>query len=237
MYKKTIKKIIMFSLFSIFIILFYNTSFCKSDVIIQKNSNEFNPIFEENTNNDTISNNNNYINKSSQVYQSKDDAYKSFFGDFYSYVINYKKAGLQLTKKNIYSLEDFYAYCSKWLGGTDGMPQVGELLGKYYFKKDTGGNLENQTIDDGFIGYCLYNKKHVELIHFLCTFFSTWRFDEEYVGIHGYDFLADPYASMVDTAKFFYYEKETIPKFIYVKKNVPNLYDFFEDYFVNKESQ
>lgn len=156
--------------------------------------------------------------------------YRAFFTDFYYYIKDYKGADYQLERTGAYSVEDFLNICCDYTGGAAGMSQVGNYYSQYYLRLDTGGNIENQTEKDGFIGYCLANNMYVEFVYFLQDFFYYWRLDEGYTygpsdpyGT-GSDFLASPWASLVDTAKFFYYTKETLPNY-FTGKTVPTFYD------------
>ncbi|MCM1259778.1 MAG: InlB B-repeat-containing protein [Prevotella sp.] len=165
------------------------------------------------------------------IFTSKQQLFISFFSDFYDYIVNYRHASGQLERNNVRSLEDFLSIAGAWSGGGAGMGAIGNLAGSFYLGIDVGGKLEDQTADQGFIGYCLEKNKYVEFIYFLQEFFYHWRKDEGYTGgpddpnHTGSDFLASAWASLVDTAKFFYYEKDTLPSYFIKKGNIPAMYD------------
>lgn len=173
----------------------------------------------------------NYVLNDGNLYFNKDQLYVSFFSDFYDYIINYRKQENKLIKSGINNVDDFLKFCSNYTGGAAGMSEVGNLLSTLYLRQDTGGSVYNQTSDDGFIGYCLENNMYLELVDYLVEFFYWWRIEEGYTnsssdpeGI-GSDFLASPWASIVDTAKFFYYDKDTLPHYFTDDENIPYMYD------------
>ena len=68
-------------------------------------------------------------------------------------------------------------------------------------------------------------------MYFIQDFFYWWRLDEGYTNGPddpegtGSDFLASAWASVVDTAKFFYYDKDTLPSYFISKGHIPAFYD------------
>ncbi|MDD4211922.1 MAG: InlB B-repeat-containing protein [Bacilli bacterium] len=81
---------------------------------------------------------------------------------------------------------------------------IGNTLGKFYLKEVVGGTIEAQPTTH-FIGYCHHEKKYLELIPHLITFFALWREIEGCSEANATDFFASSWASLVDTAKFFKY--------------------------------
>ncbi len=164
-------------------------------------------------------------------YADKHQLFLAFFSDFYNYIVNYRGDEEYLLERGITSLNEFLITCSNYTGGAAGMSQVGNLLGPYYITINVGGDINNQTADQGYIGYCLENNKYVEFIYFIEDFFYWWRLDEGYTNGPddpngtGSDFLASSWASIVDTAKFFYYDKDTLPSYFISKGHVPAFYD------------
>ena len=145
------------------------------------------------------------------MYSNYKQLYRAFFSDFYYYIKDYRGAEYSLIKSGANNVEDFLEICSDYTGGSAGMSQIGNNYGHYYLKIDTGGKIEDQHSDDGFIGYCLDNDMYVEFIYFIQDFFYYWRLEEGYTNSSadpegtGSDFLASAWASIIDTAKFFYY--------------------------------
>lgn len=167
------------------------------------------------------------------IYNSKDEIFNDFFAEFYNYILSKDGGAYYLQKNNINSLDDLYKMCKSWDDkSSTGLPKVGNILSKYYLFQRVGSNFVEQSHFDYFIGYCINNNKFVDFIYFLRDFFYHFRMDEGYTGEksagkdpNGSDFFASSYASIIDTAKFFYYTKETLPDYFISKKNIPNLYD------------
>ncbi len=166
------------------------------------------------------------------AYVNHKQLYRAFFTDFYYYLKDYRQLNEYLEFTGAYTLEDFLNICSNWTGGSAGMSQIGHKYDKYYLRKDVGGNINNQTSEDGFIGYCLENNMYIEFIYFIEDFFAAWRRDEGYTNGPddpngtGSDFLASAWASLIDTAKFFYFEKDTLPNYFFDEGDtVPEFYD------------
>ena|GEM_PF-937737 len=161
------------------------------------------------------------------LYPSKTELFKAFFTEFYHYIVDYRGASSALISQNIYSVNDFLSIASDWDAGRGQMRHIGDVAATYYLKKDPYGDIDNQTAEDGFIGYCLENNLFVDLVYFLQEFFYWWRLDEGYTTStnNGSDFLNDVWASLVDTAKFFYFEKNTLPSYFIAKEHIPSMYD------------
>ena len=167
------------------------------------------------------------------IYNNKDELFYDFFGYFYNYIINTKNGLKHLKKYNINSVDDLYRICKTWDDDSSmGLPDVGFVLGDYFMHLEVGSNFILQKQYDTFVSYCLNNNKFIDFLYFDKKFFYHFRKDEGYTGSVengknplGSDFFASPFASIVDTAKFFYYTKESLPPFIIMRKNVPKLYD------------
>lgn len=161
----------------------------------------------------------------------KEHLFRAYFTEFYNYIVNVRDEGGYLSSRGVNNVDDFLKVASTWNGGGAGMADIGNLAGKFYLKIDTGGKIEDQKAEDGFIGYCLENNKFVEFVYFIQDFFYWWRLDEGYTGGSddpqgvGSDFLASAWASLVDTAKFFYFEKDTLPHYFITKGHIPEFYD------------
>lgn len=142
-----------------------------------------------------------------EYFESKDILYKSFFSDFYDFLIT--KTDIDMEILGVESPEDFLEVCADWNAyGKDSFYGVGDTFSKYYVSVEIGGKVENQPTDT-FIGYCYQSGKYIEFINHLIVFFEYWRTDEGYTGGAddpnnlGNDFFAEPWASLVDTCKFF----------------------------------
>ena len=145
---------------------------------------------------------------------TKDDLYKAFFTDFYNFMKT--NTDVNFAAYGISDLDDFLAFCKDWnaLGRSD-LYGVGSAFGKYFLVQRTGKPLADQPTE-AFIGYCYQNNMYLDFINHLITFFAYWRTDEGYTGSPddptntGNDFFACAWASMVDTAKFFYFTADTL---------------------------
>ncbi len=146
------------------------------------------------------------------IYVSKDDLYVAYYTAFYNFMKDHTDANLTNT-----SLEDFLVQGKTWQipGGRSEMYHMGDKYGRYYVKSQAGGTLEEQP-ESSFLGYCYKNGMFIDFIHHLETFFEYWRTDEGYTGSSadpnntGNDFYIEPWASMVDTAKFFFFTADTL---------------------------
>ena len=152
-----------------------------------------------------------YVSITEGYYANKDDIYVAYYSYFYDFLKNHTRCDLT----NI-SLEDFLEQGKTWtLNGRSDMYHFGDKYSRYYLKGQKDGTLEEQP-EDYFLGYCYKNGKFIDLINHLEEFFAYWRTDEGYTGGSddpnntGNDFYIEPWASMVDTAKFFYFTADTL---------------------------
>lgn len=152
-----------------------------------------------------------YVSITEGYYANKDDIYVAYYSYFYDFLKNHTECDLE----NV-GLEDFLLQGKTWrMNGRSDMYHFGDRYGRFYVKAQVGGTLEEQD-ENHFLGYCYKNGKFIDLIHHLETFFAYWRTDEGYTGGSddpnnlGNDFYAEPWASMVDTAKFFYFTGDTL---------------------------
>ena len=226
--KKNIKIFIslIFIVAILVFILLYN--------IFNKNTDSNSNLTESTTHTSTIQIN--YI-LPEYIYESKDQIYTAFFTELYNYTINYdknnKNGANTLKKYKIENLEQCLEECLVWDSNTGvGLPVPGAIFKDFFLQTEYDGTFASQRKFDSFATYCLNNNKFVDLLYFLKEFFYHWRLDEGYTGPRelgrdprGSDFFASPYASIIDTAKFFYYDMNSLPKYIIDKKNIPNLYN------------
>ena len=143
---------------------------------------------------------------------NKDDLYEDFYGDFYNFLVNNTDCNMSRYE----TLDKFLTNCKTWkVGNRDNLYHTGDNFGSYYVTKEIGGKVQDQPTDT-FIGYCYQNDMYLDVIDHLITFFAYWRTDEGYTGGPedpdnlGNDFFAIPWASMVDTSKFFYFTSDTL---------------------------
>ena len=173
------------------------------------------------------------------IYDSKEDLFKDFITYLYDYIYNFHhdKGIPHLQSLGINSAEDAIRICKDWNenDGT-GLPLVGKAFSPFFLHNDAGGSFKDQAAleDKYFVGHCFGWDKFRMFLYFLKTFFYHFRIDEGYTIIHsdgtitnpeGSDFFASSYASIIDTAKFFYYDKETLPYYFKNLKHIPELYD------------
>ena len=175
------------------------------------------------------------------IYLNKEDLFNDFFYEFYSYIVSKKDGAQHLSSYNIKNVDDLYAICKNWDNKSGvGFPIVGNALGKYFLTQKIGSNFVEQKQFDTFLGYCLNNNKFLDFLYFDKTFFYHFRLDEGYTGSladgkdpYDSDFFASTYASIIDTAKFFYYTKDSLPTYLVHKKNIPKLYDIIPGVLTN----
>lgn len=148
------------------------------------------------------------------TFASKEDLCYAFYSDFYNFMVENTDADFE--RYNITDFDDFMEFARNWYAnGKDSFYGVGDAFSKYYVTIDVGGALENQPTST-FIGYCYQNNMYLEFIPHLMTFFAYWRTDEGYTGSSsdpsntGNDFFASPWASLVDTCKFFHFTSENL---------------------------
>ncbi|MBP5408355.1 MAG: InlB B-repeat-containing protein [Bacilli bacterium] len=152
-----------------------------------------------------------YVSITEGYYANKDDIYVAYYSYFYDFLKNHTDCDLTNT-----TLEDFLIQGKTWsMHGRSEMYHVGYEYGRYYLKSQRDGTLEEQP-ENYFLGYCYKNGKFIDLINHLEEFFAYWRTDEGYTGSRddpenvGNDFYIEPWASMVDTAKFFFFTADTL---------------------------
>ena len=150
------------------------------------------------------------------IYLTKSAMRSAYFTDFYAFIVSTEEGKAHLEKNEIYSASDFVNLASDWKGaGRNELTGIGNVAGQFYLDIQVGGKLEDQPTTH-FIGYCYQNNKWVDLIEFLMVFFAYWRTDEGYTGgpsdpdNTGNDFFASAWASLVDTAKMFYFTSNTL---------------------------
>lgn len=148
------------------------------------------------------------------VYYTKNELFVDYFTDFYNFML--ENTEVDFSQYKIENVEQFLEFCANWdANGRDSFYGVGDAFDEYYVTVDIGGTLENQPTST-FIGYCYQNNKYEEFIPFLMQFFAYWRTDEGYTGGGddpnnlGNDFFASPWASLVDTCKFFYFTSKNL---------------------------
>jgi len=142
-------------------------------------------------------------------YQTKDDLRLAYYTDFYNFLVEKE---FNFSKWEITDLNSFLEFLNTWTyKGRSEMGNIGTAFGSNYLTIEIGGKLEDQP-DTTFIGWCYKNGKYVDFINHLMVFFAYWRTDEGYSKSdpNGNDFFASNWASMVDTAKFFYFTSDTL---------------------------
>ncbi len=152
----------------------------------------------------------------------KQSVYREFFTDFYYFIVEEKgaedsmKANAAKHLLKVDSLGDFLSIGSDYDAGRGNMVSLGYIAAHWFMETEPGGTLEGQN-PWYFVGYCYKNGKHIDLLNHLAKFFSYWRYDEGFTTPtnNGSDFFADPWASVVDICKFFYFDENTS----YVKTN------------------
>ncbi len=145
-----------------------------------------------------------------QVYPSKEALFRAFYTDYYYYIAVYHGTD-KLKKDGVKSLEDFLTLAQDLDGaGSTNLSGFGYVANKYFLISSNNNVLRNQP-DSVFLGFCYQNGLYEELLPFLLRFFAYWRIDEHYAkqSNHGADPFAEPWATTVDIAKFFYYNEET----------------------------
>lgn len=150
------------------------------------------------------------------VYLTKSAMRSAYFTDFYAFIVSTEEGKTHLENNEIYCASDFVNLASDWKGaGRNELTGIGNVAGQFYLDIQVGGKLEDQPTTH-FIGYCYQNNKWIDLIEFLMVFFAYWRTDEGYTGgpsdpeNTGNDFFASAWASLVDTAKMFYFTSDTL---------------------------
>lgn len=154
------------------------------------------------------------LNYGYETFPTKKDLYNSFFKDFYNFML--KNTNADFKKYRINNLEDFLKFSLTWdADNSHSFYGVGHAFGKYFVHEEVGGKLEDQPTTS-FIGYLYQKELYTEFIPFLMRFFEYWRTDEGYSFSEadpnntGNDFFADPWASLVDTCKFFHFTSKNL---------------------------
>ena len=169
----------------------------------------------------------------SNIYSNREELYIVFFTDLFNYIkaLKERKGEQHLARYGLNEPLDALLMAKRWDGGERGMPAVGLAFGKFFITQDVGGKLENQKSTDSFVGYCLNHDMYVDFLKFMQIFFYYWRLEEGFTGParegknpNGSDFFAEPSASIVDTAKFFYFEQDDLPLYFYKQNTIPMLY-------------
>lgn len=200
-----------------------------SDISIPENLEK--DIYEYLINSDGIININFVL--PANIYNNRDELYIVFFTDLFNYikVLKDRKGEQHLSRYGLSEPIDALTLAKRWDGGERGMPVVGLAFGKFFITQDVGGNFENQKKTDSFVGYCLNNNLYVDFLKFMQIFFYYWRLEEGFTGParegknpNGSDFFAEPSASIVDTAKFFYFDQDDLPLYFYKQNTIPMLY-------------
>ena len=157
------------------------------------------------------------IEEPKDLYQfdTKEELFRSYFNDFYRYIIDIRHGLDDIRSYGINNLDEFYIFLQTYEGGQGDFPSVGRLLGKYFLRAEIGGSIYNQKPEDGFVGYCLHNDMYKDATLFFQVFFSNFRKEEgcDLKYEHATDFLALPNDSMIDVIKYFYYTPDTLPKY------------------------
>ena len=142
-------------------------------------------------------------------YQTKEEFKLDFYTDFYEFLLT---TDCPFEDYGIESLNDFLVFMDTFkYNGINEMAAIGTAFGKYYLNPDFGGTLEDQP-ETVFVGYISKQGKYVDYFKHMEVFFEYWRTDEGCSQGDPFknDFYADPWASMVDTAKFFYFDGDTL---------------------------
>ncbi len=142
-------------------------------------------------------------------YQTKEEFKIDFYTDFYEFLLT---TDCPFEDYGIESLNDFLVFMDTFkYNGINEMAAIGTAFGKYYLNPDFGGTLEDQP-ETVFVGYISKQGKYVDYFKHMEVFFEYWRTDEGCSQGDPFknDFYADPWASMVDTAKFFYFDGDTL---------------------------
>ncbi len=146
----------------------------------------------------------------------KESVYREFFTDFYNFIVEEKgaedgmKANAAKHLLKLESLDDFLSIGSDYDAGLGNMVSLAYITSGWFMETEPGGTLEGQN-PWYFVGYCYKNNKHIDLLNHLAKFFAYWRYDEGFTTPtnNGSDFYADPWASVVDICKFFYFDENT----------------------------
>ncbi len=165
----------------------------------------------------------------------KEAVYREFYSDFYYFIVETREAEAVMQASaarqqlKMESVEDFLAIGSDYDAGIGEMFALAYITSGWFMETEPGGTLAEQS-PWYFVGHCYQTDQHVELLNHLAKFFAYWRQDEGFTTPtnNGSDYYADPWASVVDTCKFFFFDENTS----YVKtdrvlrcfKNIPGVF-------------
>lgn len=149
------------------------------------------------------------------VFETKEDLFKSFFKDFYEYILLQPMGKEKLAGYEVNNLNDFYALCKKFdKDDKDNMPWVGNATGEYFL---------------GFIDYCNKLDWYTDFIIFTKYWFASFRTDEGLAKKYerATDYYYTPRDTIIDICKLFYFNDENIPKFLkskgYLERFINNI--------------
>lgn len=169
-----------------------------------------------------------------EINESKSELFLKFFGGLYDFTMSIDNAGFKSLMKR-YKLKDYDSVLEaiSTLDENEDIKIAGLLFERYYLKKMLDGKLTDQrSIDRSYVGFMVENNMNIEFLKYTMLFFYYWRLDEGVTGYkregrnpYGSDYFASPYSTVVDIAKFFYYDKDNLPNHFYVNTNLIKLYD------------
>ena len=167
------------------------------------------------------------------IYLSDKELFYDFVSELYNFSLNRdSNSKTHLAHCGVKSLDDAIHIFKTWTGGDRGMPKVGIAFGNYFLRANPGSTFNDQRNTKTFVAYCLKNDRFIDFLYYMKTFFYHWRIDEGYAGPrylnkdpNGTDFFAYPDASIIDTAKFFYFYNGGLPLRIAYKGNIARLYN------------
>ena len=173
------------------------------------------------------------------LWYSKKALFEAFFKEFYLFIKSKKEGRKDLKKHSIKNLKDFYAFADWNAGGMENCYAMGFAFYPYFLtvvdedpKTTAREKLKAQPCDT-FLGYCVKNGKFLDFIDFLLSYFPYWRNDETCTSFDPYNhadqFFNSSWAVLVDTCKLFYFDSETIFKWMpfrikYVIDNIPGTF-------------
>ncbi len=146
----------------------------------------------------------------------KEAVYREFYSDFYNFIVQTRGAEAAMQSNaakqhlTVDCVEDFLAIGNDYDAGLGDMVALAYIATGWFMGREVGGTLDGQSTWY-FVGHCYQNGQHVALLEHLEKFFAYWRFDEGFTtpDNNGSDFCASPWASLVDTCKFFYFDENT----------------------------
>lgn len=146
------------------------------------------------------------------IYSSKEELYRSFFGSFYDFILT--KDTKVMSDHNIKNKEDFLHFCLDWFAeGKDSLYAMGFAFHPYFLMKTESLDINDQD-EDHFIGWCYKHGYYRQFIDFLINWFAYWRNDEGCTCMDPYNhadkFFVSSWAALVDTGKMFYFDSSTV---------------------------